>query len=441
MNNLETKINAKTATLAVIGLGYVGLPLAVEMAKAGFTVLGIDLIADKVDRVNRGDNYIGDVKDEDLKRVVASGKLKAYADFSSVALADCVSICVPTPLNRANDPDMSFIENATASIVEYAHADMLVVLESTTYPGTTREYILPEFERKGFEVGKNFFLCFSPERVDPGNPKFNTKNTPKIVGGVTPECIHLATLLYESVVDKVIPVSSPEAAELSKLLENTFRNINIGLVNEMGIICDKLGVDVWEVIDAAATKPFGYMKFLPGPGLGGHCIPIDPLYLTWKMRNYNFVTRFINVADDVNRHMPNVVVDKLAQVMNLHKMCINGSKVVILGMAYKENIDDLRESPALEIYSLLKHAGADVVYNDDFAPCFYQHEDKSKPVYSVPLTAELLKSADCVLITTAHKNYNPKFIVENSKLILDTRNLTKGYEKSHVYKLGSGKTY
>lgn len=441
MNNLETKINNKTAKLAVIGLGYVGLPLAVEMAKAGFEVFGIDLIKEKVDKVNRGDNYIGDVKDEELKEVIASGKLKAYTDFTQVAFADCVSICVPTPLNRANDPDMSFIENSTKSIVEYAHADMLVVLESTTYPGTTREYILPEFEQKGYEVGKNFFLCFSPERVDPGNPRFNTKNTPKVVGGVTPECVHLATLLYESVVDKVIPVSSPEAAELAKLLENTFRNINIGLVNEMGIICDKLGVDVWEVIDAAATKPFGYMKFLPGPGLGGHCIPIDPLYLTWKMRNYNFVTRFINVADDVNRHMPNVVVDKLAQVMNKHKKCLNGSRIVVLGMAYKENIDDLRESPALEIYSLLKKAGADVVYNDDFAPRFHEHEDITKPVHSVALNAELLQTADCVLITTAHKTYDPKFIVENSKLILDTRNLTKGFEQSHVYKLGSGRTY
>ncbi len=435
---LEEKIKNKTAKIAIIGLGYVGLPLAVEMAEAGYEIIGIDLIEEKVNKVNAGENYIGDVKDDVLKRVVAEGKITAYTSFERIAEADCVSICVPTPLNRTKEPDMSYIENSTNSIIEYAHENMIVILESTTYPGTTREVILPKFEELGYKIGENFFLCFSPERVDPGNPNFNTKNTPKVIGGITPDCSKLAKMLYEPAIPNIVQVSSCETAELAKLLENTFRSINIGLANEMAIMCEKLGVDAWEVIDAAATKPFGFMKFYPGPGLGGHCIPIDPHYLSWKMKNYNYHARFIDVADDINMHMPNLVVEKLMNVLNENKKCLNGAKIVMLGMAYKENIDDLRESPALEIYDLLVENGANVVFNDDFATKF---EFKGEMVHSTKYDLDLLNSADCVLITASHGYYDPKVIVENSKLVLDTRNLTKGIEKNTVYKLGSGRKF
>ena len=435
---LEERIKNRTAKVAIIGLGYVGLPLAVEMAEAGYEIIGIDLIEEKVNKVNAGENYIGDVKDDVLKRVVAEGKIKAYTSFERVAEADCVSICVPTPLNRTKEPDMSYIEDSTNSIIEYAHEDMLVVLESTTYPGTTREVILPKFEELGYKVGENIFLCFSPERVDPGNPNFSTKNTPKVIGGITPKCSSLAKVLYEPAIPNIVQVSSCETAELAKLLENTFRSINIGLANEMAIMCEKLGVDAWEVIDAAATKPFGFMKFYPGPGLGGHCIPIDPHYLSWKMKNYNYHARFIDVADDINMHMPNLVVEKLMNVLNENKKCLNGAKIVMLGMAYKENIDDLRESPALEIYDLLVENGADVVFNDDFATKF---DFRGKLVHSTKYDISLLNSADCILVTASHGYYDPKVIVENSKLVLDTRNLTKGIEKKTVYKLGSGRKF
>lgn len=439
INDFEKKILDKSARVAVIGLGYVGLPLAVEFAKAGFEVIGIDLIQEKVDNVNKGLNYIGDVDDEELKEVIGNGKLKAYTSFERVREADCVSICVPTPLNRTNDPDMSYIENSTAAVIEYAHENMLVVLESTTYPGTTREVILPEFEKLGYVPGENFFLCFSPERVDPGNPKFNTQNTPKVMGGMTKTCSQMGKMLYEQVIPNIVSVSSCETAELAKLLENTFRSINIGLANEMAIMCEKLGVDVWEVIDAAATKPFGFMKFYPGPGLGGHCIPIDPNYLSWKMKNFNYHARFIEVAEDINKHMPHLVVDKLMKIMNQNKKCINGSKIVMLGMAYKEDIDDLRESPALDIYDLLRKNGADVVYNDDYAVKF-EYKD-GEIVETVVYNEELLQSADCVIVTASHKYYDPKFIVENSSLVLDTRNITKGIESPRVFKLGSGRVF
>lgn len=436
IKNLENKINQKTAKIVVVGLGYVGLPLAVEFAKSGFDVAGIDLIQDKVDRVNNGDNYIGDVDNNELKELVKSGKLKAYTSFEKVEDADCVSICVPTPLKRSGDPDMSYIEKSTASVAKYAHKDMLVVLESTTYPGTTKEVILPVFEKLGFTAGEDFFLCFSPERVDPGNERYNTKNTPKIIGGITKNCSTLAKLLYEKVIGTIVPVSSCEAAELSKLLENTFRSINIGLVNEFAIMCEKLGVDVWEVIDAAATKPFGFMKFYPGPGLGGHCIPIDPNYLSWKMKNYNYNARFIEVADDINKHMPDFVINETMKILNNHRKCIAGSKIVMLGMAYKENIDDLRESPALDIYNLLVKNDADVVYNDDFAKSFTYN---GKVIESVEYTKELLQSADLVLITTAHSYYKADFIIENTDIVFDTRNLTKAFDLDKVYKLGKGK--
>lgn len=439
IKGIEKKIENRTAKVAIVGLGYVGLPLAVEFAKAGFEVIGIDLIQEKVDNINNGKNYIGDVDNEELKEVITNGKLKAYTTFERVQEADCVSICVPTPLNRTNDPDMSYIENSTAAIAKYAHEGMLVVLESTTYPGTTREVILPEFEKLGYTPGENFYLCFSPERVDPGNPNFNTQNTPKVLGGMTENCSKLAKMLYEQVIPNIVLVSSCETAELAKLLENTFRSINIGLANEMAIMCEKLGVDVWEVIDAAATKPFGFMKFYPGPGLGGHCIPIDPNYLSWKMKNFNYHARFIEVAEDINKHMPKLVIEKLVKIMNMNKKCINGSKIVMLGMAYKEDIDDLRESPALEIYDLLRKNGADVVYNDNYATKF-QYKN-GEVVDSVDYNDELLQSADCIIITAAHKYYDPQIIVKNSALVLDTRNITKEIESPKVFKLGSGRVF
>ena len=436
MEELKKKISEKNARIAVVGLGYVGLPLAVEFADKGFDVIGIDLIEEKVNKVNNGINYIKDVNNETLKKVVTEKKLIATTSYEPIKDSDCVSICVPTPLNRNNEPDMSYIVNSTSEVVKYAHPGMLIVLESTTYPGTTREVMLPEFEKIGLIPGKDFSLCFSPERVDPGNETFNTHNTPKVMGGITQECALTAKSLYEQVIPNIVPVSSCEAAEMAKLLENTFRAINIGLVNEMAIMCEKLGIDVWEVIEAAATKPFGFMKFLPGPGLGGHCIPIDPNYLSWKMKNFKYHARFIEVADDINKHMPNLVIDKLIRVMNKHKKCLNGSRIVMLGMAYKQNIDDLRESPALDIYDLLIKSGADVVYNDDYAPNFkYNNEN----VDSVPYNKDLLKESDCILITTSHDYYKADFIIENSSLILDTRNLTEGIEANHIYKLGSGK--
>ncbi len=372
---LIQKIKEKSAKVAVIGIGYVGLPLAVTFAEAGFHVIGIDPDRHKVDMVNRGKSYILDITDKQLEPLVKGGMISATTDFSVIADVQAVSICVPTPLRKTGDPDLSFIVSATESITPYIHKGMVVVLESSTYPGTTRELVLPRLtETSRLNVGKDFFLAFSPERVDPGRKDFTTYNTPKVIGGITPDCSEVAGEFYSMALEKVVPVSSAEVAEMAKLLENTFRMINIGLVNEMALMCDRLGVDVWEVIDAAATKPFGFMKFTPGPGLGGHCIPIDPLYLSWKLRSLNYTARFIELASEINTQMPRFVVGKVQDALNNHKKPVKDSRILILGVAYKPDIDDMRESPALDVIHLLRQKGAEVVYHDPYVPAISHDE-------------------------------------------------------------------
>jgi UDP-N-acetyl-D-glucosamine dehydrogenase len=433
------KLKTKDLHFGVIGLGYVGLPLAVEVAKVGISVTGIEIDVQKVKNVNDGKNYIGDVKDKDLKSVVEKGLLHATMDFSVIRDMDVISICVPTPLNKLKDPDMSFITSALDEIEDHMHKDLVVILESTTYPGTTREYMLPKLEASGLKCGKDFYLAFSPERVDPGNPTYMTKNTPKVLGGITEICTEHAKAVYDQVFDSVVPVSSAEAAEMAKLLENTFRMINIGMVNELAIMCDRLSVDVWEVIEAAATKPFGFMKFYPGPGLGGHCIPIDPHYLSWKMKTLNYKTKFIDLAADINTSMPEYVVHTLMEGMNMHEKALKNSNILILGMAYKNDIDDLRESPAFDIFKLLEEKGATVSYHDPYCPKFAWNGDY---VESLPLDAELLESMDAVVITTAHKTLDYQFVVDHSKLVVDSRNATKTLKNTEgkVLRMGGGRT-
>jgi UDP-N-acetyl-D-glucosamine dehydrogenase len=422
MEQLKAKIQSKDAVIGIIGLGYVGLPLAVEFGQAGFSVVGIDLDQRKVDALNQGTSYIQDVPSEEVKQLVEDGRLKATTDYAVLQEIDAVSICVPTPLRKTKDPDISFIIASVAEIVKYVHQGQLIVLESTTYPGTTDEVILPEIVKTGLEVGKDFFLAFSPERVDPGNAHYTTKNTPKVIGGVTPACSEVAKLLYEQAIDTVIPVTSTRAAEMVKLLENTFRSVNIGLVNEIAMMCDKLEVDAWEVIDAAATKPFGFMPFYPGPGLGGHCIPIDPYYLAWKMKTLDYNARFIELAGEINAAMPEYVVVKAVDALNEHAKSVKGSRILILGVAYKKDIDDVRESPALDIFRILKKKGAELYYNDPFIPEFTEEALK---VSSVELTNELLQAMDCVILVTNHSEYDGQWIVEHSKIFIDTRNVTK----------------
>ena len=430
------KLETKDVRFGVVGLGYVGLPLAVEFANENFKVTGIDIDESKVNKLKNGKNYISDVNDDELKRAVKNGYIKATTDFSVIKDLDFISICVPTPLNKLKDPDMSFIQNSMTEITKYLHKDLIIVLESTTYPGTTKEFLLPILEKTGLKVGKDIYLAFSPERVDPGNKIYKTKNTPKVLGGITSKCTEYSKKVYDQVFDKVVPVSSAETAEMTKLLENTFRMINIGLVNEMAMVCDKLGVDVWEVIDAAATKPFGFMKFYPGPGLGGHCIPIDPHYLSWKMKSLNYKTKFIDLAAEINTAMPEYVIQNVLNGLNHHKKSINGSSVLLIGMAYKKNIEDLRESPSIDIYNLLVEKGAKVNYHDPYCPIV--KVDGNSELKSKKLTEKLLQNSDVVVITTDHSNIDYQFIVDNAKLVVDTRNVTKKlkHTKNEVLKLG-----
>ena len=428
---LSTKIQNKTAVSGIVGLGYVGLPLAVEFARAGLPVLGFDISPGKVESLNRGESYIQDVPSSILGAHVASGKLSATMDFSRIAETDTINICVPTPLRKTKDPDMSYIVSATEEITKYLHPGMLIILESTTYPGTTDELLLPMLEKSGLKCGEDFFLCFSPERVDPGNPNFHTYNIPKVVGGITPACTELGRQFYSQSLETVVPVGSTSVAEMVKLLENTFRMINIGMVNELAIMCDRMGINVWEVIDAAATKPFGFMPFYPGPGLGGHCIPIDPFYLSWKTRQAGIEARFIELAGNINGQMPHFVVDKIQNALNDHSKSVKGSKIHILGVAYKKNIDDVRESPALDIIHLLKQRGATVTYSDPYVSDL-RHEGQDMVSINV---AEGCRAADCAVVVTDHKDFVFGEVVEASKLIVDTRNALKGIKSEKIVRL------
>lgn len=426
---LVAKIKDKTARVGVVGLGYVGLPLAVEYAKEGYTVVGIDLSKSKVDSLNRGESYIQDVPTEEVAALVKSGKLSATTTFEAVQDLDTINICVPTPLRKTKDPDMSYIVSSCESIAQYFHPGMLVILESTTYPGTTDELVRPILEKPDIRVGEEFFLCFSPERVDPGNPQFQTKNIPKVVGGTTPACTEIGKLFYSQALQKVVPVSSTQAAEMAKLLENTFRMINIGLVNELALMCSRMGINVWEVIDAAATKPFGFMPFYPGPGLGGHCIPIDPFYLSWKSKQAGIEARFIELAGYINGQMPHFVVDRIQWGLNEHGKPLKGSHVHILGVAYKRDIDDVRESPALDILHLLSKTGANITYEDPYIPDL---EHEGLPYKS---QAGLVEKADCVVIVTDHKAFDYADITSKAKLIVDTRNALKNIKGDHIVRL------
>jgi len=431
VQQLEEKIRSRTARVGIVGLGYVGLPLGVEFARAGFTVTGIDVGENKVAAVNSGESYVLDVPVETLRPLVKERRLSATTDFAAVADLDTINICVPTPLRKTKDPDMSYIDAACREIAKHLHPGMLIILESTTYPGTTDEFVLPMLEKSGLKVGRDFFLCFSPERVDPGNPKYQTKNIPKVVGGITPECTRIGSLLYEQALERVVPVSSTKVAEMVKLLENTFRMINIGLANEMALMCDRMGINVWEVIDAAATKPFGFMPFYPGPGLGGHCIPIDPFYLSWKTRQAGIEARFIELAGYINGAMPMFVVDKVQNALNDHTKPLRGSHVHIMGVAYKKDIDDLRESPALDIMHLLQKRGARVSYSDPLIPRVSVDGLDLRAEDAVKMAAE----ADCVVIVTDHSAFDYAAVVNQARLIVDTRNALKGYTSEKIVRL------
>jgi UDP-N-acetyl-D-glucosamine dehydrogenase len=428
---LEDRIRASTARIGTLGLGYVGLPLSVEFAAAGLSVTGFDVSAEKVDALNAGRSYVRDVPEGRLAPLVRDGRLRASHDFEGLAGCDAVIICVPTPLGKTRDPDLSMVVDAARSIARHLRPGQLVVLESTTYPGTTEELILPLLTEGGLKVGESFFLAFSPERVDPGNERYTTRNTPKIIGGVTPACARVAQALYAKAVDTVIPVSSTRAAEMVKLLENTFRSVNIGLVNEVALMCDRLGVDVWEVIDAAASKPFGFMPFYPGPGLGGHCIPIDPLYLSWKLKTLNYRARFIELAGEVNSEMPEYVCERVSAALNDREKSVKGSAVLVLGVSYKRDVDDVRESPALDILRLLESRGARVGYNDPNVPELHLSGASLKSQDLMPA----VRRADVVVIVTDHSAYRYAEIVEAARVVVDTRNATKGIASPKVIKL------
>ena len=429
---LEEKLRERTARVGIVGLGYVGLPLAVEFAKAGFHVTGIDVQDQKVASINAGDSYVQDVDGKTLRALVESGHLRATADFSVISELDTINVCVPTPLRKTKDPDMSYIVEAGRQIAKYAHPGMLVILESTTYPGTTEELLLPMFEKPDYRVGEDFFLCFSPERVDPGNPLYQTINIPKVVGGVTPACTEIGRLFYSQALETVIPTTNTRVAEMVKLLENTFRMINIGLVNEIALMCDGMGINVWEVIDAAATKPFGFMPFYPGPGLGGHCIPIDPFYLSWKSKQSGIEARFIELAGYINGRMPHFVVEKIQNALNDHSKPIRGSHVHILGVAYKRDIDDVRESPALDIIHLLKQRGARVTYSDPHIPQVQIEEGER---LSAEELEPAIRVADTVVIITDHTSFDYERIVDQSKVIVDTRNALKHFKSPNIVRL------
>jgi UDP-N-acetyl-D-glucosamine dehydrogenase len=419
-NALIEKFENKTATVAIMGLGYVGLPLAVVFAKAGYQVIGYDLVQEKVDLVNAGKSYILDVPEEDLRPLVMNHQVRATSNPAELAKADAVAICVPTPLRKTGDPDMSFIVSATEGLAPYVHPGMVISLESSTYPGTTREVLLPRLvEERGLKVGEDVFITFSPERVDPGREDWTTYNTPKVLGGITPACTQVGTAWYQQALETIVPVSSTEVAEMTKLLENTFRMINIGLVNELAIMCHHLGIDVWEVVNAAGTKPFGFMKFTPGPGLGGHCIPIDPLYLSWKLRSLNYNARFIDLASEINTQMPRFVHRKIQDALNAAKKPLNGATVLLLGVAYKPNVDDMRESPALDVIHLLQASGAQVSYHDPYVPAF-DHDGLA--MRSIDNLMETIAAVDCVVITTNHRDYDYAAVLHAARLIVDTRN-------------------
>jgi UDP-N-acetyl-D-glucosamine dehydrogenase len=430
-SELREKIQTRRARVGIVGLGYVGLPLATEFARSGFEVVGLDVLQHKVESLNMGVSYIKDVPTEALEPLVNEGKFRATSDFSIIAELDTVNICVPTPLRKTKDPDMSYIVSACQEVAKYLHPGMLIILESTTYPGTTDELVLPLLERPDMRVGEDFFLCFSPERVDPGNPKFQTSNIPKVVGGVTPACTEMGSIFYQQALDKVVPVSSSKVAEMVKLLENTFRMINIGLANELAMMCERMGIDVWEVIEGAATKPFGFMPFYPGPGLGGHCIPIDPFYLSWKTKQAGIEARFIELAGYINGQMPHFVVDKVQNALNQQSKPVRGSHVHILGIAYKRDIDDCRESPALDIIHLLKQLGAVVTYTDPYVSSV----NTDGGLMSSVDETEARRRADCVVIVTDHAKFDYAALVKEARLILDTRNALKGYKSETIIRL------
>ncbi|MFC5446807.1 nucleotide sugar dehydrogenase [Paenibacillus aestuarii] len=430
---LIEKFTNKTAVIGVIGLGYVGLPLAVEKAKAGYKVIGFDVQDSKVEMVNAGVNYIGDVIDEDLRDLIQEGRLQATTNFTFLDDVDAVAICVPTPLDTYQQPDTSYVVNSTKEIAKFLHKGMLIVLESTTYPGTTEELVKPILEQTGLQCGIDFFLAYSPERVDPGNKFFSTKNTPKVVGGVTEACLQTAVALYQEVLEgEVHTVSSPSVAEMEKIYENTFRHINIALANEMAILCDRMGINVWEVIDAAKSKPYGFMAFYPGPGLGGHCIPIDPFYLTWKAREFNYHTRLIELAGEINNSMPEFVVQKIGEALNEQRKSINGSAVYLLGVAYKKDIDDYRESPVLKIIELLEERGATVVVSDTHIRSF---RHKNKHYECVTVTSEQLATADITVLTTDHSGFDYELISQYATCLFDTRNAMRHHDKPGKYHL------
>jgi UDP-N-acetyl-D-glucosamine dehydrogenase len=428
---LEDRIRSGAARVGTLGLGYVGLPLSVEFASAGLKVTGFDLARDKVDAVNRGESYVKDVPSERIQQLLRDGRLRASTDFSELGACDAVIICVPTPLGKTKDPDLQMVVDAAKSIAATLREGQLVVLESTTYPGTTEELILPMLTERGWKVGQDFFLAFSPERVDPGNKHYHTRNTPKIIGGVTPSCTRVTQALYSRAIDTVIAVSSTRAAEMVKLLENTFRSVNIGLVNEVALMCARLGVDVWEVIDAAASKPFGFMPFYPGPGLGGHCIPIDPLYLSWKLKTLNYRARFIELAGEINSAMPEYVVERITDALNDRQKSVRGSRILVLGVSYKRDIDDVRESPALDVLRLLESRGARVAYNDPYVRELRLNGTRLLSEELMPGVA----AADLVVIVTDHSRYSYREIVDAAQQILDTRNATKGIVSPKIVKI------